>query len=583
MEQFESDNANLENMDNVETYPQNCENKPTLYLAHDMIFKIVTICLMSISRLKNKESNEVQDVVAITLAILSHLLQFTITRLQDSIIDMAMPKMAEFIKAGSCPEKFKNKQINELTEQEHNIEHINEQQSMLEKDNNITDLNGNGKVFTMEKENPSNNGILSKGSKKTREKTKNLLSKFRRRKRRSSSDSDTSDIEHATLISSSDEINSEVSETEDEGLSDVNDLSDDNTDDEEEEEPHRFENVVKKEINGHNNTVDKIEDCAKQNINHLVNGEQHINDEQTDSKSSDKESVTNSSSAATITTNTDSTSIFEENSSSSNTVVYVTQLKKQSLGSDEILNILTEREILSSIKVCCDWLKSNPDILKICTNSSRTLLKRVTILLNLINIDTEILVQENCVDDSMILASVEKLKDSVKIVPLPEDIALRGINLLEDSHKSLDWEILHKHKMSRKEEMLLRALKLIEFGHYLNLVENSGVKYDQIEQMFVTIDSNPSNVVKTKSLDKKSFNSEHSKGKLMRHMGKLWLKAEVRALESRLRFRLMSPYLVPDHEALIKHTATLKRLLYARKFIVIIPAVGKELNYLLKM
>ena len=42
---------------------------------------------MSISRLKSKESSEVQGVVAITLAILSQLIQFTITRLQESFIE----------------------------------------------------------------------------------------------------------------------------------------------------------------------------------------------------------------------------------------------------------------------------------------------------------------------------------------------------------------------------------------------------------------------------------------------------------------------------------------------------------------
>lgn len=69
----------------------------------------------------------------------------------------------------------------------------------------------------------------------------------------------------------------------------------------------------------------------------------------------------------------------------------------------------------------------------------------------------------------------------------------------------------------------------------------------------------------------------------MKHMGQLWLAAEVRALESRVGGKAaLSPYLVLDADALIKYTFMVKNLVHARKFIVLVPSVGKP-NYMCKI
>jgi protein SMG5 len=62
----------------------------------------------------------------------------------------------------------------------------------------------------------------------------------------------------------------------------------------------------------------------------------------------------------------------------------------------------------------------------------------------------------------------------------------------------------------------------------------------------------------------------------MHHMGQLWLRAEVRDLESRVRHRCatFSPYLAVDSDALIYHMHLVKQLVGARKFIILIPSVG---------
>lgn len=67
----------------------------------------------------------------------------------------------------------------------------------------------------------------------------------------------------------------------------------------------------------------------------------------------------------------------------------------------------------------------------------------------------------------------------------------------------------------------------------------------------------------------------------MHHMGQLWLRAEVRDLESRVRHRgaTFSPYLAVDSDALIHHIHLVKQLVGARKFIILIPSVGMYSTY----
>lgn len=75
--------------------------------------------------------------------------------------------------------------------------------------------------------------------------------------------------------------------------------------------------------------------------------------------------------------------------------------------------------------------------------------------------------------------------------------------------------------------------------------------------------------------DSKDFESKNGQLIKMKHMGQLWLAAEVRALESRVKGKASySPYLVLDADALIKHTFMVKHLVNSRKFIIIVPSAG---------
>lgn len=555
---FPSNKRPVEDVDDIETYLQSCKIEDTIYLSDDMIFKIMSICLMTISKLRNKDSCDVQGVIAFTLAVLSQLVHSTILRIQESLIDISLAN-GENVDLNLHFSDFEN----ELIKEEEEI-------SAKDESSNVPESLG----LSGKKERETN-GNHTNGVKRSKDKSKSLLTKLRRRKRRNSSDSDNSDADGNDVFSSSDEMNSDISETEEDVLSGENPLSDealsdDLSDEEEPKDDLKSENANNNQINGHDlpnqrNTSD--------NADILGNGKD-VSDDQADTKFNDKSSTTNSGSVITLTPNVDSSSAYEENSGSTNTIAYVAQLKKQSLDQNLILDVLASEGILASVKLCCDWLKCNPEIIKTCSKGSKTLMKRITTLLNLTNMDLNLLA-ENREEHSVFLSRIDNLEEAVAKVPLPEDVNLRGMKDLEEAHKDLDWKLLRRFKVDRKERTLLRSLKLMQFGRYLSSIEDLRLSYDEEKKIFVMDDSD--NLVSMSGGGKEGNNADvdHPRGKLMRHMGRLWLKAEVRALESRLRSRLMSPYLVPDHEALAKHTPALKRLVYAKKFIIVIPAVGE--------
>lgn len=534
-----------------------------------MVFKIVVVCFMTIMKLQSTDSPEVRGVIAFTLAILSLLLQVTIERLQESVIDMSSLNGEDFVANNlQFIDEFGNENIKEEDDEEDgNGVNITEQKeiSFDRAKNALLDFNDNKKHSDN-----TFNGVddSSNGGKKFKDKSRSLLTKLRRpRRRQNSSDSDASDADIGTIGSSSDELNSDISETEEDVLSEEVVLSDDAMS---EDLSDTEETQIDKENQMDNSVVADTKE-QKDSLNVNLQSTENCDDEETASTREDKSSTGNSGSAITVTTNIDSSSVYDESSGSTNTVTYVAQLKKQSLDPIEILNVLSGEGMLASIKVCFDWLMINPDVVQSCANSSRTLLKRISTFLNLINVDVEALLKN---PESLI--SLKNLPVSIDTAPVPEDVELKGLRVFEEAQKNLNWEFFRKLNMNKREETLLRSMKLINFGHFLCSTNDSGVTYEKDNGLFVASDAVGN--LGTPNVDggkeKEEAEVDHPRGKLMRHMGRLWLKAEVRALESRLRSKLMSPYLVPDHEALAKHTPALKRLVYAKRFIVVIPSVG---------
>ncbi|XP_011309843.1 protein SMG5 [Fopius arisanus] len=488
------------------------------HLNEDVVFKMVAICLMSVSKLQSKNSPHVQSVIAFILSLLSKLIQITIIHLQESIIESSLLNGEDL---------------------EDNL-NVNLIISETEKDDNEKD----------KRQSASNerkkNGNLNGTPKKPRDKSKYLLRKLRRpRKRFNSSDSDGSDIDGPGIGSSSDELNSDISETDEED--EMSQGRDDPSEDE-------MENILNEETQPE---APKIE----------TNGHTAPEDENTSTKNNPQVTV--------IEQNEKNLSNEDDNAQSPD-LTFIARLKKRNLSSKDLLSIFCREELLQSIKISFDWIKSHPEMVKIIARSSRTLLQRIVNLSNLLMIEVDEVLTD-LKKDSGVLRDKDCFMGYVRSIPLPEDSDLKGLDVLKGAHEDLNWGILRNFNITRVEQVLLRTQKMVSLGEYLTRVEEAGVSFDETQKVLSVNDPKDEEIIAVKEeggCEKESDNnSDQSRGKLMRHMGKLWLKAEVRALESRLRSKLMSAYLVPDHEALAKFMPVLKKLMYAKKFIIVIPSV----------
>lgn len=77
----------------------------------------------------------------------------------------------------------------------------------------------------------------------------------------------------------------------------------------------------------------------------------------------------------------------------------------------------------------------------------------------------------------------------------------------------------------------------------------------------------------TANSEKSTPNSAGDKHQLM---GKLWLKHEIEVLEAKMSKNILTPYLVVDSKVLSNHLEIVKKLVKAKKFVVLIPSAGKK-------
>uniref|UniRef100_A0A4X1VXX5 Nonsense-mediated mRNA decay factor n=1 Tax=Sus scrofa TaxID=9823 RepID=A0A4X1VXX5_PIG len=169
----------------------------------------------------------------------------------------------------------------------------------------------------------------------------------------------------------------------------------------------------------------------------------------------------------------------------------------------EKLQVLMAEGLLPAVKVFLDWLRTNPDLIIVCAQSSQSLWNRLSVLLNLLPAAGEL--QESglalCPEVQDLLEGCE-LPDLPSSLLLPEDMALRNLPPLRAAHRHFNFDT---------DRLLLSALEELEVS--------------QLEG----------------SLQQPKAQSA------------------------------MSPYLVPDTQALCHHLPVIRQLATSGRFIVIIP------------
>ncbi|XP_026479738.1 LOW QUALITY PROTEIN: protein SMG5-like [Ctenocephalides felis] len=561
---------------------QNARRHPEC-LDGDIIFKISVICIMCVQKLQDISSSHVSLVKAFTLAILLELINFVNDNVEEFI----------YVEIEKLKNEFRNEFKNEPVEE-----------NTITADSNVLVTKEN-KELDMEK--PIEKKVDSP-----------IKRNNRRRRRRYYSDTSTDD--HSSVSENDVENENNISSNEYDSdndiiIEDIEELSpslDIETSVKElmNRKPSKNGFSLNGDIfdNGIKNS--KQEECSEADLEfEIVNGSlqenkaHDSNDDNADSKISLEDHDSG------VKPSTDPLRFHKFNR------------RKHRLQPDEIIMFSEKEQVLNSIKILCDWLRGDVDLIKSCAKSSPTFIQRLVHLLNSLNIDIfskyyrERFGKILNVNETKF--EVEMLRETNEFVPLPEDHELRGLHILENSHFVLDWDYHKKLKvMCSTEECIYRILKLINFGFFLAKIKYTNVKFNSKNRYFM-VRKEYKNTKKIKQkyckLSRKRFkkatrNRMHSKKhfeelnfqdseeseELIKHMGKLWLKSQVKDLEinppipkkppvpkvrkntkppKNSKNKAITPYIVIDSKCLTQHSHKVRQIVMSKLSIVIIPKI----------
>ncbi|XP_069463214.1 nonsense-mediated mRNA decay factor SMG5 [Ambystoma mexicanum] len=242
----------------------------------------------------------------------------------------------------------------------------------------------------------------------------------------------------------------------------------------------------------------------------------------------------------------------------------------------EKLEVIASEGLLPIVKVFLDWLRTNTDIIIMCAQSSQTLWNRVSMLLNLLPSAGK--VREAgiplCSDVADLLMSCE-LPDLSTNLLLPEDVALRNLPPLRSGHKKFNFD-KERPMLTALEESVARVCCIRSFGHFLTHLQGSILQFNSEVGIFISIaQSEQENLLHQTQAQFRMAQEEARRNRLMRDMAQLRLQLEVSQLEGSLQQpkaqSAMSPYLVPDTQALCQHLPIVRQLTNSGSFIIIIP------------
>lgn len=219
--------------------------------------------------------------------------------------------------------------------------------------------------------------------------------------------------------------------------------------------------------------------------------------------------------------------------------------------------------LLQTVKVCCDWLSCNMHILSSCVESSRPLVSNLITLFNFL-----LQIPGGEVDprsgESVFESSLKD--DDFSLIPLEEDVELCNLSILKLAHSGINLDYVRLHDFDCDTQTRVRVFQILHFGRKLAGVKEVCVEFNEAKRWFA--------VGNQTTISSQAHNDGLARGKMMQNMGKAWLRAEVRNLESKTeRNAPLPPYLIVDCDALVNFSPLVKQFVNSKKFIVLVPSV----------
>ncbi|XP_059619168.1 nonsense-mediated mRNA decay factor SMG5 [Phlebotomus argentipes] len=569
-------------------------------LTSDMLYKMTAIMFFCMAKLQRVNSEKVHHLNAFLLAICAQMIASCIQQVEE-FAGHREEQNSQFKEAYLHRYEAYDKRVREARKERQKVQDRMPKTPSASSYSDRNSLSVGGGSSQMEK------GVQQ--TTKDARKVKSTKMR-RRRKRRQSSVSSESD-----LTSNFD------SESESSDVSSV--LSD--TDDEEEQETNA--SVVEKEI---------FNDFSMINLNGLTFSDVQIpTDGEDDDVVIEEETIMFPGNQPEVDVEIDR----EEEPSSEPPKKMKFKQKFHKIDPNIIVEFAQTEITLQALKLLFEWLRNNREIVISCQQTNPEFIHQTMALLNYFNIDiftSKVFFERQMLHVAEVREDLRGLFDERLHIPIREDMALKHFSLFAANQEHLDWEMSAKLAISTCEENILRLFKMLDFGFYICktfkfnyvfctkarvFVENFLAKKKKRPKRAKTKNhdsrvriSRPSDaseedgdssggrrnpkkgylrnrngdsVINVPDNEKNSKKIEDGdKNEKYALMGKLWLRSEVKSLESKIKKPNglhLTPYLMMDSKSLTEFQATVKSLVKARKFVVLIPnAVLSELDELKK-
>lgn len=492
------------------------------------IFKIISILFFCMSHLQSQNSKRIHNLNAFLVAITNELIDSCLTNAEKCIEDNLIENL-DFIRRYNEDFEIYGQQI----------------KNCLKKDVEQPE------IVVIEP---------IEINKKKIDEPKKKIQKIRRRRRRIQF-SDDSDSDISSNYDSESDFNSNYESEEDSIISE--------SEEEEEKTPEKTtttedEDVIVEEeeiiyLNGNSSTSDRDEDKMMEKLINLSFLEE---DDDDDDVVIEEEKIVY---------------LNDEESKSMEQPRMRYRRRYLKIDPNTIIKFGKTEKTIKSLKLLFDWLKSNQEILISCYHSNPEFIHKIMKLLNILNLD--IFTRKIYFDCKLITAKdirndLRKLFDSRNQIPIEEDIKLKHLDVLKETQINLDWEFNYRANISENEENILRVFKMVDFGFHLckmkkfnynfcaksrvfigsapkkerkprkrretgrNRIKDDKFKNrrnfeEKIEEKIVLLPKKGYLKSKNCVIDDKKTSDEEKKYEIM---GKLWLRSEVKTLESKVSF-----------------------------------------------
>lgn len=498
------------------------------------IFKIISILFFCMSRLQSQNSKRIHSLNAFLVAITNELVDSCLTNAEKCVEDN-LKENFDFVRRYNEDFEIYGQQIKNSKTKEEVIPEVIEIK--------------NKEVIEMKKI----------------EEPKKKIQKIRRRRRRIQL-SDDSDSDLSSNYDSESDFNSNY-DSEDSIISESEEEEENGKESSEPEKTTEDEDVIVEEeeiiyLNGNSSTSEKDEDKMMEKLINLS-----FLEEDDDDVVIEEEKIVYLNGANKIEAEQQPRIRYRRRylKNDPNTIIKFGKTEKS----------------IKSLKLLFDWLKNNQEILISCYHSNPEFIHKIMKLLNILNLD--IFTRKIYFDRKLITAKdirndLRSLFDLRNLIPIEEDITLKQLDVLKETQINLDWEFNYRSNVSENEENILRIFKMVDFGFHLckmkkfnynfcaksrifvgsapkkerkprkrretgrnrnkeDKFKNRRIFEEKIEEKIVLLPKK--GYLKSKNClieDKKSSDEE----KKYEIMGKLWLRSEVKTLESKVSFFFLS-------------------------------------------